>query len=66
MKILVLCIGLICVMIPLVLLFKDVNESKSIKERIGMLFGFFYEPLDPWAMLFYIGFLGLLYGVIFL
>lgn len=63
MKIFIIIFSLICMTIPLVLLFKELKEAKNIKEKIGMLFGFFFEPLEPWAMLFYVGFFGLLYGI---
>ncbi|GGI11613.1 hypothetical protein GCM10007380_08720 [Gottfriedia solisilvae] len=66
MKILALVISLICIIIPLRLLYKELKETKKINDRMGMIFGFFFEPLEPWSMLFYVGFLGFLYSVIFL
>ncbi|MFB7141270.1 hypothetical protein ACFCYN_16595 [Gottfriedia sp. NPDC056225] len=66
MRIIVIIISSVCILIPLRLLFMELKEAKKINERIGMLFGFFFEPLEPWAMLFYVGFLGFLYALIFL
>jgi hypothetical protein len=64
MKIFIIIFSFICTSIPLGLLFKELKEAKSTKEKIGMFFGFFFEPLEPWAMLFYVGFFGLLYGIL--
>lgn len=66
MRILVLFISLSIMIIPLILLIRELRDTESNKERILMLFGFFFEPLETWAMLFYVGFLGFLYSVIFL
>jgi hypothetical protein len=64
MKNFIIIFSLICMTIPLILLFKELKEANSNKEKIGMFFGFFFEPLEPWAMLFYVGFFGLLYGIL--
>lgn len=54
--------GVICVLIPLLILLNDFNKSKTLKEKLDAFLEFTLDPFYGFSALFYLGILLLIFG----